>query len=107
MTNGTLSSTTTHSQPTNTPVHRRLQLGADCNATQFSLFDAERNPIIRRAVAVRNDEENYIFWCMPHEVLADKQYVVKITGLLPRTPYGLYDELRVSESWTYEARCVK
>lgn len=57
-------------------------------------------------MAVRNDEENYIFWCMPREVLADKQYVVKITGLLPRTPYGLYDELRVSEPWTYDARCV-
>jgi len=37
-------------------MHRRLQLGSDCNATEFSLFDAERNPIIRRAVAVRNDE---------------------------------------------------
>lgn len=35
---------------------RRLNLGSDCNATEFSLFDAERNPIIRRAVAVRNDE---------------------------------------------------
>lgn len=44
---------------------------------------------------------------MPREVLADKQYVVKITGLLPKTPYGLYDEIRVSEPWKYDGRCVK
>jgi hypothetical protein len=43
---------------------------------------------------------------MPREILADKQYVVKITGLLPRTPYGLYDEIRVSEPGKYDARCV-
>lgn len=39
-----------------THLYRQLTLGSDCNATQFSLFDAERNPVIRRAVAVRNDE---------------------------------------------------
>ena len=44
---------------------------------------------------------------MPREVLADKQYVVKITGLLPRTPYGLYDEIRVSEPSKYDARYVQ
>lgn len=43
---------------------------------------------------------------MPREVLADKQYVVKIRGLLPRTPYGLYDEPRLAEPWKYDARCV-
>lgn len=51
-------------------------------------------------------QENYIFWCMPKEVLADKQSVVKIRGLLPRTPYGLYDAPRIPETWKYDARCV-
>ncbi len=84
---------------------KNLELGAECNATEFSLFDPDRNPIIRRAVAVRNSNENYVFWCMPKDV-TDKQYVVKITGTLPRTPHGLFDDVRVADTGKYDARYV-
>lgn len=83
----------------------KLNLGADCNATEFSLFDPDRNPIIRRGVAVRNANENYIFWCMPKEI-TEKQYVVRIIGKLPQTPYGLFDQIRVADTADYDSRYV-
>lgn len=61
---------------------RHLQLGSSCNATEFSLFDPDRNPIIRRAVAVRNANENYIFWCMPKEI-TEPRYVCKCLSMVP------------------------
>ena len=83
----------------------QLHLGADCNATDFSLFDPDQNPIIRRGVAVRNNNENYIFWCMPKEI-TQKQYVVRISGKLPQTAYGLFDQIRVADTADYDSRYV-
>lgn len=84
---------------------KNLQIGTECNATEFSLFDPEQNPIIRRGVAVRNANENYIFWCMPKEI-GKKDYIIRITGKLPRTPYGLFDDIRVADTARYDSRYV-
>jgi hypothetical protein len=44
--------------------------------------------------------------CMPQELMEQENYVLRIRGLLPNTPNGLFDEVRVAETFRYDMRCV-
>ena len=82
----------------------RFHLMRNCSSPhQFIQFNTAQNRFARNTIVIRNSNTVYLYWCAPKAILGE-HFVVRITGLMHKTPTGLLDSPRIADQSTYDSR---